>query len=134
MGYRSSVEFIFYPDKAEDFPVMKLWLDENMPGTTKDQSGYALLERSTYDEDSSPYIHYRATDVKWYEVFVEVDAVMQAIENFNNLFCGEDATIPCGYEYVRIGEETEDIETRFSDNAEFRMHVRMHVRREVMVD
>jgi len=130
MGYRSEVDFMFYPEKDEHFPVMKLWLDENMPGTTKDQSGYALLERSTYDGAPSPYIHYRATDVKWYEEFADVNAVMKAIDRFNDLFCGEDATIPCDYEYVRIGEETEDIEQRFSDNAEFRMHVR----REVMVD
>ena len=130
MGYRSEVKFMFYPEEAEHFPVMKLWLDENMPGTTKGQSGYALLERSTYDEDSRPYIFYTSYDVKWYEGYTEVDAVMRAIEDFNNLFCGEDATTPCNYEYVRIGEETEDIEQRFSDNAEFRMHVR----REVMVD
>ena len=131
MGYRSEVNFMFYPEEDEHFQVMKLWLDENMPGTTpKSQSDYALLECSTYDEDSRPYIFYTACDVKWYEGYTEVDAVMQAIEDFNNLFCGEDATTPCSYEYVRIGEETEDIEYRFSDNAEFRMHVR----REVMVD
>ena len=130
MGYRSEVEFMFYPKEAEHFPVMKLWLDENMPGTTKNQSGYALLECLTYDENSRPYISYTSHHVKWYEGYAEVDAVMQAIEDFNNLFCGEDATTPCSYEYVRIGEETEDIEHRFSDNFEFRMHVR----REVMVD
>jgi len=130
MGYRSEVKFMFYPEKYEHFPVMKLWLDENMPGTTQNQSGYALLERSTYDEGYTPYIFYASYDVKWYEGYTEVGAVMQAIEDFNNLFCGEDATTPCSYEYVRIGEEIEDIEQRFSDNAEFRMHVR----REVMVD
>ena len=130
MGYRSEVKFMFYPERYEHFPVMKLWLDENMPGTTQNQSGYALLERLTYAKGHRPYIFYASYDVKWYEGYTEVDAVMQAIEDFNNLFCGEDATTPCSYEYVRIGEETEDIEQRFSDNAEFRMHVR----REVMVD
>ena len=110
---------------------MKLWLDENMPGTKKGHATWqALLERSTYSEDPNPYIFYTAYDVKWYDGFAEVDAVMKAIDDFNNLFCGEDATTPCNYEYVRIGEEIEDIEQRFSDNAEFRMHVR----REVMVD
>ena len=129
MGYRSNVEFIFYPDKAEDFPVMKLWLDENMPGTTKDQDGYCLLDKYVYD-GAFPYIQYGAEDVKWYEGYTEVGAVMQAIEDFNKLFCAEDSHTPCHYEYVRIGEDTEDIETRFSDDCKWRMHVR----REIMVD
>lgn len=129
MGYRSNVEFIFYPDKAEDFPVMKLWLDENMPGTTKDQDGYCLLDKYVYD-GAFPYIQYGAEDVKWYEGYPEIAVVDDAIHQFNKLFCAEDSHTPCHYEYVRIGEDTEDIETRFSDDCKWRMHVR----REIMVD
>ena len=129
MGYRSTVQFIFYPEKDEDFPVMKLWLDENMPGTTKDEDGYCLLDKYVYD-GHFPYIQYGAEDVKWYQGYSEVAMVEEAIDQFNELFCAEDSHTPCNYEYVRIGEETEDIEMRFSDDCKWRMHVR----REIMVD
>ncbi len=129
MGYRSDVGFIFYPDKEEDFPVMKLWLDENMPGTTKDEDGYCLLDKYVYD-GHLPYIQYGAEDVKWYEGYPEIAAVEEAIDQFIKLFCAEDSHTPCHYEHVRIGEEAEDIETWFSNDCKWRMHVR----REIVVD
>lgn len=129
MGYRSDVQFIFYPDKAEDFPVMKLWLDENMPGTTKDQDGYCLLDRYVDDGDR-PYIQYRADYVKWYDGYAEVEAVEEAIGEFDYLFCAASSHTPCHYEYARIGEENGDIETRFSDYCKWRMYVR----RDIVVD
>ena len=82
-----------------------------------------------YDGDR-PYIQYGAEDVKWYWGYSEVAMVEEAIDQFKELFCAEDSHTPCHYQYVRIGEETEDIEMWSSDYCKWRMHVR----RVTMVD
>lgn len=121
MGYRSNVDILFYPQLRDNFPVMKLWLDENLPG--KD-----LLDCEVNEE--SIYIRYSCRDVKWYDGYEEIDQIERAIDTFNTLFCQDNSHIRCEYEMVRIGENTDDIETSYSDGCSWRLYVN----RETMVD
>lgn len=56
------------------------------------------------------------TWVKWYDGYPEVDAVMNALAEFDRLH-NEDAKEPdnLGYSFIRLGEETADIETQTND-------------------
>lgn len=101
MGYRSNVAAVFYTMKEEDLPVLKLWLDENFPVKEFDDD-IRWFDRGMVLE---------CDDVKWYDSFPDVKAFNEAAQAFIDLFCnGEDETIECAYEFMRIGEDIEDIE------------------------
>lgn len=61
------------------------------------------------DEDSNVFV-FSFPDVKWYEGYEEVDAVMDALRECNENKYGE-------WYFLRIGEEYGDVEELFSDNA-----------------
>lgn len=54
--------------------------------------------------------------VKWYDSYPEVAAVMNALAEFDRLH-NEDAkdSDGLGYSFIRLGEETDDIETQTND-------------------
>ena len=52
----------------------------------------------------------KCDNVKWYPDYQEIKAFDNAVENFIDLFCA-DTNCKGGYEFVRIGEEYNDIET-----------------------
>lgn len=100
MGYRSDVTAVFYTTDKEKFPTLKLFIDENFP---EDLAG------NLKPLDSDTYFGYSFDDpdVKWYESYSEVIGFNDFVVKFNNL--AEDTH--WGYEFVRIGEEENDIES-----------------------
>ena len=101
MGYRSDVTAVFYAENEDDFPVIKLWVDENIKDETYEQRGdYLLFE-----------IH----DVKWYDGYPEVQAFHQAMVDFADTFDGQEGRPKGRYEFVRLGEERGDIEDAETD-------------------
>lgn len=121
MGYRSDVTYVFYTKRGKhDYPMLKLWFDENWP---KHDFGEV--------ETGDSWIQVRYEDVKWYESYPEVIAVNKAVEQFLETFEGssakEQATDPeiplFAYEYVRIGEEDNDIERDGSEWHDYRLNV-----------
>lgn len=101
MGYRSEIAAVFYTMKVEDLPVVKLWLQENFPVKEFDDN-IRWFDRGMVLE---------CEYVKWYDSFPDVKAFNETAQAFIDLFCqGEDGTIECAYEFMRIGEEYEDIE------------------------
>lgn len=127
MGYRSDVTYVFYTKRGKhDYPMLKLWFDENWPK-------YDIGDVETGDD----YIMVRYEDVKWYDSYPEVIAVNKAIDQFLETFEGseeegggsakeQDAhpTIPLfAYEYVRIGEEDNDIDRDGSEWHDYRLNV-----------
>lgn len=106
MGYRSDVMAAFYVSKEEHFPVLKLWLEENFPmGMFHDNirwfnKGMVVEER----------------DTKWYEDYDDVKAFDKAVRAYLLLVRSsepEEGSPSFCYEFVRIGENYDDIDTEY---------------------
>ncbi len=104
MGYRSDVAAMFYADKGKDWPVLKLWLQENFP--------CKMFESEITWHDLCMVVECK--NVKWYSDYDEVKAFNAATLNFIDMFCEGEEDLPQGcYEFVRIGEELDDVETEY---------------------
>jgi hypothetical protein len=114
MGYRSSIKAAFYPQKNEDFALIKLWVDEHIM-RTQDFWPYRIAKRS-----GSRFILFEIDDVKWYDNFPEVIAFNNALVEFENMFGdGKDTDAPRAFmEFIRLGEDPIDVEERSSDSFE----------------
>ena len=102
MGYRSDVTIVMYPKRKEDFALLKLYADETFP----DQ--FEVHERDEGDK----YLLLEIDSIKWYEGYEEVDVYTRAFSKWDTMF--EDEYEPeqgsiFHYEFVRIGEDYEDI-------------------------
>jgi hypothetical protein len=103
MGYRSDVVLVMYPEDPKDMPALKLFASENIPDK---------FEEVKRDAPGIPvYLRWRWDNVKWYEEFPEVDAVEDIMHRWEDLFWRDDG-YHYHYEFIRIGEELEDIESR----------------------
>jgi hypothetical protein len=114
MGYRSDVTAMFYVSKVEHLPVLKLWISENFPMDTFHEY-IRWFDRGMIFEEG---------DTKWYDDYDEVKAFNASVEKYFGLMhmSAEDGDDPpkfC-YEFVRIGESYEDIETDYhGDHCEY---------------
>jgi hypothetical protein len=125
MGYRSNVMVLIYPEPSDNEAAMYEQLKVLMGTTFK----------SVVDEFDDPYMTWVDThrvlkfdieDVKWYPSYPEVQMFEKMLGSFNTADDGGDGQIP-GYctEFVRIGEETEDVEERHTgDNNQYYLTVR----------
>lgn len=113
MGYRSDVTIAFYArqDKQKNFPLLKLWFDENYP---KLDFGEV--------EEGHDYIVVRYEGVKWYEGYADVDNVGRAVDLFAATFNVNEKD-DFAYETVRVGEELTDIEEHASAYTDYRLGV-----------
>jgi hypothetical protein len=104
---------VFYatPDKAA---ALKLYVDENFPEE---------LKEALKPIDNGHYQGYmfEDSDVKWYPSYPEVVAFNAFVSNFLEL--AEQEEIQWAYEFVRIGEESDDVEETHSDHADYQLSV-----------
>jgi tryptophan 2,3-dioxygenase len=121
MGYRSEVIAVFYTHNAEDYPAMKLFIDE----TIGEELGGCLTEEDNHN--GSKYIKFYEEDVKWYDSYTEVKQFMEMLDRFGELADGEDSKLTWAYEFVRIGEDINDIDVRESDGASNALNVHRYV-------
>lgn len=126
MGYRSEVEAVFYTRDEEQAPLLKLYVDENFP------KNEILQERLT--PINAPKVwgyHLIADNIKWYESYTfvqEFNEFAHAFLAFAESKEGSDAEqLNWAYEFVRIGEDTNDIEVERSGNADFILSVSREV-------
>jgi hypothetical protein len=103
----------FYADKSKGAAV-KLYVDENFPESLKD---------SLEPINNGRYVGYKfyEADVKWYPSYPEVLAFNIFASNFLEL--AEQEEIAWAYEFVRIGEDSGDIEETQSDYADNQVRV-----------
>ena len=104
MGYRSNVTAIFYAEE-KDWPVIKLWLDENRPDSIIHEEDFKGYQRGNL---RGYYLEYE--DVKWYDIYPDMQDFNSYASKYIVLFCNEGST--AAYEFVRIGENYEDIEVQ----------------------
>jgi hypothetical protein len=120
MGYRSDVMAVFYTTDKEEFPLLKLFVEENFP---KEELG-ALepLESERYFG-----FLFEAESVKWYDGYGDVGMFEAFSTKFREL--GEDKKT-WHDEFVRIGEDFNDIDVHrsmFADGL-------LQVHREIVVE
>ncbi len=141
MGYRSDVVAVFYttsnPTNKEahkrNEAKLKLFMEENFPAEWKkpewaeNNEGLTMLEN-----DTGTIYEFQISGVKWYESYPEVKAFDEFWDKFVALADGEgedededDDQEPPEWacEFVRLGENDDDAETKSSDNAEYVLQV-----------
>ena len=105
MGYRSDVTIVMYPKRKEDFALLKLYADETFPDQFEVHEDNNRIE-------GFRYLMLEFDSVKWYEGYEGVDVYTRAFSEWDTMF--EDEYEPeqgsiFHYEFVRIGEDYEDI-------------------------
>jgi hypothetical protein len=118
MGYRSDLMAVFYAPK-EHAPVLKLYVDENFPEQLK-----AYMKPI----DNGRYAGYAfsGTGWKWYESYPEVIAFNQFVSNYLELADADSDEANerrWAYEFVRIGEDSDDNEETYSDHAHYLIQI-----------
>lgn len=104
MGYRSDVAIVFYPERSEDMPALKLFVKENMPDEFVEKQGFFS------------YLIARLNNVKWYDSYPDVNVYSALFNEWEDMFMEENGATKFHYEFVRVGEEMGDIEERGTDN------------------
>jgi bacterioferritin (cytochrome b1) len=120
MGYRSEVTAIFYCHNKDDYAPMKLFIDENIGDTFKE---YLTEEES----NERKYIKFYLEDVKWYDSYTDVIQFNEFIKAFVELADDDESKLTWAYEFVRFGEELNDIEVTESDGSNNVMSVHRYV-------
>jgi len=116
MGYRSDVMAVFYTQDAIEFPSIKLFIDEHVPEWCRGDEYMSTFEGN----HGLRGIKFEFLDVKWYESYADVQGFEQALKKFEKLSDGGDKWL---WEFVRLGEEVEDIEERSCSEAHNLLYV-----------
>ena len=115
MGYRSDVMAVFYTYDPNEYPAIKLFIDENMPEWCRGDE-----HMSTFKKENLMGIKFEFLDVKWYESYADVQGFEQALKKFEKLSDGGHAWL---WEFVRLGEEVEDVDDKSSYQSDGLLHV-----------
>ena len=101
MGYRSDVVALLYTNKPEHVPLLKLWLTANFPMKEFEDS-IKWFDRG---------IILKEEHVKWYADYPDVQEFVIATRKFVEEFCEAKGAFDGAYEFMRIGESDDDIES-----------------------
>lgn len=108
MGYRSDVKAVFYTYEPSEFPAIKLFIDENIPEWFRGDEYMRVFERG----DNLRGVMFDMSEVKWYPSYVDINGFERAMGAFEKL--ADESDSKWCFEFVRLGEEVEDIEERQS--------------------
>ena len=110
MGYRSNVMAVFYTYDPTEYASIKLFIDENMPEWFRGDE-----YMSTFEREDLRGIKFDLQDVKWYPSYPDIRGFEQAMGKFEKL---ADEGGKWNWEFVRIGEEVDDVEQKRSYNSD----------------
>lgn len=108
MGYRSDIAIAMYAYDDEDVPVLNVWFDQFRAGIKE----HEFHDNFSYADCG---VLFYAEGFKWYDGYQDVKFVEGILEKFIELFQSEDTITKYNYEYIRIGEDTGDMEERCGD-------------------
>jgi hypothetical protein len=124
MGYRSDVRAHVYPARVTGDP----------DNTVAAADGYARLKvimNTTYKEfmeyweenfvwnDNNQFLDFSMNYVKWYDNYPEIKTFMS--------FLDEIAELDFQYEFIRLGEDSNDVETQASVESDGLLQVRRDI-------
>ena len=112
MGYRSDVTIIMYPSEGhkDKFAALKLYVDENLPD-----------EFAVIGEGYDRYLHCFIDGRKWYDGYDGVQQYNKAFSEWEDMFKDEEEPEDAPlfhYEFMRIGEEWDDVDYHCSDGSD----------------
>jgi hypothetical protein len=113
MGYRSDVAVVIYGDdrNPEKYALLKTLMN------TTFKVAYDAWDASVTWHDTKHVLEFFIKDVKWYEGYPDVDAFTTMLENLKEIE-------GYNYEFVRIGENDDDIESNtHGDHSEWILSV-----------
>lgn len=113
MGYRSDVAVVIYGDQRDPdkYGALKVLMNTTFKKT------YTEFETSAEWHDHKHVLEFKIDDVKWYESYLDVQDFMHMLREIEDLE-------GYNYEFMRVGEDTEDIETRHSgDDVDYVLRV-----------
>ena len=114
MGYRSDVTIVMYPKRTEDFNMLKLYVDETFPDKFEVHGDDNRIE-------GFRYLMLEFDSIKWYEGYESVDVYTRAFSEWDTMFRDEyepESGTLFHYEFMRIGEDYEDIVYDQSEGSE----------------
>ena len=114
MGYRSDVVALMYG--KEDTPEDKAMIKEFIRQRINDD----LTKYFTYDGWG---VRFEAEQWKWYESYDDVQILEKLFADYQEAFCEGGYDSKYAYEYVRVGESYDDIETHEAGAARGRLSV-----------
>jgi hypothetical protein len=109
MGYRSDVHALFYTTNKDDLPVLKLFMDENYPKDLHD------LEEVSSNRIYGYEMKYE--NVKWYSEYSDVKAFTAFKTKYLDLIAEQEDGKRWKFEFVRIGEDADDVEREQHDSS-----------------
>lgn len=118
MGYRSNVMAVFYTYDPIEYPSIKLFIDENVPEWFRGDEYMTTFESS--NGNNLQGIKFDLQNVKWYESYPDIQRFEEAMRKFEKL---ADEGNKWYWEFVRLGEEVEDVEERHCYNSENLLYV-----------
>mgnify|MGYP003344550904 CR=1 FL=1 len=116
MGYRSSVASVVYTWEENEWPVLKLFVEENFPKGELTECIEPFNAKGTRRNCVHNFWGYKfvCEDVKWYDNYPFVKDFNKFTQRLCILIDGEGLGIDkkenWAYEFVRIGEELDDVE------------------------
>ena len=113
MGYRSDVKALVYPLGGEHNLLHYDKLKLLMNTTFKDV--FDSLADNFYWNDTHRVLEFTATSIKWYDSYPEVATFVKFLEDVRDL--------EYEYEFIRIGEDTDDIEDDSTGDAQGFLYV-----------
>lgn len=116
MGYRSDVQAVIYPiteGNEAQYNQLKVLMN-----TAYKEAFDHWVDEFEWDDDKL-VLKFSAVGVKWYSSYtdvVQIEALLSGVEEL-------------GYavEFVRLGEDYNDIETRYSEDCSFYLSVRREI-------
>jgi hypothetical protein len=106
MGYRSDVTALIYPDGGEhsalNYDKLKLLMNTTFKELFDEWGGVREGSDGWEWNDDMLVLQFTATSVKWYDSFPEIDRFVK--------FLGEVQELEYQYEFIRLGEDADDIE------------------------
>jgi hypothetical protein len=122
MGYRSEVRAAFYTLSKDEWPALKIFVEENFPKDL-DEDLSLITSGGLYGYD------YNATSIKWYSSYPEIQAFEKFVDVFEDIademrelkgVQGEpyhESVNHWAYEFIRVGEDEGDIERKWGGRA-----------------
>ena len=110
MGYRSSVVCLMYGNNdIGDNTIVKEFVRSRVEAYSGDADGHV---KASFNYDGWG-VKFQADDWKWYDSYPDIQFLEALFDEFEELVIGDDASnTSYALEFVRIGEDSDDIEER----------------------
>ena len=105
MGYRSDIAVLVYPADHEKYPMLKTLMGTTFKAIDDEWGG------CSHWVDKAGVLKFEISDIKWYESYPEVRRF--------EAFLGDVEDLGFEFEFIRIGEDTGDVERKVSGQSQY---------------